>query len=94
MYKVFILLALVYLIFSLGRFYLDRKWLLIYTAFGYENYFKEIGKLQHAGVKYKSKTPFNTRNNALLKDNDNTQYDIYVKKEEAHRAYQAMQKND
>jgi hypothetical protein len=89
MYKAVILLALLYLIISLLRYYLNRKWLLIYTAFGYENYFKEIAKLQNAGVKYKSKTPYNIRGEAGLKDI--TQYNIYVKKEDEHLAHQALE---
>ena len=85
-----IVLVGIYLIYSLLQHYFNRKWVLLNTAFGYENYFKIIAKLQNAGVKYKTKTPVDTRGS----DNrfkDQTQYDIFVKKDEEHIAHAAVQ---
>ncbi|WP_066062866.1 hypothetical protein [Neobacillus soli] len=89
MYVALMILVGLALIISFLQFLLNRKWTLIYTAIGYENYFGVIGKLKKAGVKYKSKTPMNFRVDARFKDN--TQYDIYVKKEDEHFANKALQ---
>lgn len=62
---------------SIAQLILNRKWELIYTAYGYEDYFKFISKLKSEGVKYKVELPVNARSDRF---NDNTQYDIYVKK--------------
>ncbi|GGI11619.1 hypothetical protein [Gottfriedia solisilvae] len=62
---------------SITQIILNRKWELIYTAYGYEDYFKFISKLKSEGVKYKVELPVNARSDRF---NDNTQYDIYVKK--------------
>jgi hypothetical protein len=87
-----------YLIIVLGgiiigsfiKMYLNRKWKLFYTAFGQENYFKVVSELKANGVNYKVEIP--SRLNYYRSFNDNTQYDIYVKKEDAHLAANAMQK--
>jgi hypothetical protein len=81
-----------YLIIVLGgiiigsfiKMYLNRKWKLFYTAFGQENYFKVVSELKANGVNYKVEIP--SRLNLYRSFNDNTQYDIYVKKDEVHRA--------
>lgn len=75
---------------SLIQKYRDRNMKLIYTAFGQENYFKVISKLNNDGVKYKVRVPgqnFGVSERSII---DNTQYDIYVKKEEVHRAGNAL----
>lgn len=72
---------------SLVQIFLDRKWKLIYTAYGYEDYYKIISKLKSNGVKYKTKLPMNLRS---IRFKDNTQYDIYVKKEMEHIAINSM----
>ncbi|MFD1356987.1 hypothetical protein ACFQ4X_03675 [Fictibacillus halophilus] len=81
-----------YLIIVLGgiiigsfiKMYLNRNWKLYYTAFGQENYFKVVSQLQSDGIKYKVKVPLQFDRERSF--NDNTQYDIYVKKDEVHRA--------
>ncbi|UPM52927.1 hypothetical protein [Gottfriedia acidiceleris] len=69
---------------------LNRKWKLIYTTYGYQNYFTMIGKLKKNGIEYKTKLPmsFNGR-----RFNENTQYDIYVKKDLEHLALQSFYEN-
>jgi hypothetical protein len=71
------------IIASFIKMYLNRNWKLFYTAFGQENYFKVVSQLQSDGVKYKVKIPLQFNRERSF--NDNTQYDIYVKKEEVHR---------
>jgi hypothetical protein len=51
-----------------------------------------IAKLNAAGVKYKTKSPVSTRGDARF--NDQTQYDIFVKKEEEHMAHAALHKQN
>lgn len=63
---------------SIVQLVLNRKWELIYTAYGYEDYFKYISKLKDEGVKYKVELPLNGRGERVIKDS--TQYDIYIKK--------------
>ena len=89
MYTLIAILASVFIIFKIIRAFINRNWKLIYTTFGNEQYFKIIGKLNTAGIKYKSVTPysFDNRNNQFI---DQTQYDIYVKKEVEHLAVQAI----
>lgn len=90
METVIISLVVFALLISLLQLYFNRKWLLFYTAFGYDQYFMIIAKLNAAGVKYKTKSPVSTRGDARFKDQ--TQYDIFVKKEEEHKAHAALQK--
>lgn len=86
----FILLLLTFLI-SIVQIMYNRRWTLIYTAFGHEKYFAVAARLKHAGVKYQTKSPFNSRIDGRFKDN--TQYDIYVKKGQEHLAQSAIHGN-
>lgn len=90
MKTVIIILVVFALLISLLQLYFKRKWLLFFTAFGYDQYFMIIAKLNAAGVKYKTKSPVSTRGDARFKDQ--TQYDIFVKKEEEYKAHAALQK--
>lgn len=92
MYRIIAIIVLIYVFIKLGQLYLNRKWKLLHTTFGHENYYKAVAKLKSAGVKYKTKTPLNVNNRERF--NDNTQYDIYVKKEDEHLAQRAMQHTD
>jgi hypothetical protein len=92
MKTVIIILVVFALLFSLLQHYFNRKWQLFYTAFGYDQYFMIIAKLNAAGVKFKTKSPVSTRGDARFKDQ--TQYDIFVKKEEEHKAHAALHKKD
>lgn len=77
---------------SLIQRYRYRKFKLIYTAFGQENYFNILSKLNSAGVPYKVKVPMQGMGARERPIVDNTQYDIFVKKEEEHRAGDALRK--
>ncbi|MEH7084567.1 hypothetical protein V7139_17770 [Neobacillus drentensis] len=81
-------LVIVFLVFSFLKFYFNRKWKLFYTAFGSDNYFMVVAKLNAAGVKFKTNTLVNLRSDARFKDF--TQYDIFVKEEDEHRAQAAL----
>ncbi len=83
---VFIMIVL----YSFIQLYLNRKWKLIYTTNGYQNYFKIIGKLKKNGIEYKTKLPMNFSGRRF---NENTQYDIYVKKDLEHLALQSLYQN-
>lgn len=73
----------------------SRRKCLIYTAFGHEDYLRIAYRLKANGVR------FRTRSHALHNDsghhhfgffskNDYTQYDIYVTKEDEHKAHMAI----
>ncbi|MFF2879244.1 hypothetical protein ACFVR2_23420 [Gottfriedia sp. NPDC057991] len=72
------------------QLYLNQKWKLIYTTYGYQNYFMIIGKLKKNGIEYKTKLPMNFSGRRF---NENTQYDIYVKKDLEHLALQSLYQN-
>ncbi|MFB7139407.1 hypothetical protein ACFCYN_07135 [Gottfriedia sp. NPDC056225] len=83
-----IYLFIIIVLYSFIQLYLIRKWKLIYTTFGYQNYFLIIGKLKKNGIEYKTKVPMNLRNRRQF--DENTQYDIYVKKDSEHEALQSL----
>lgn len=76
-------------IISIFQILVNRNWKCIYTAYGYQEYFKIIGQLKQKGVSYKTKIPINLRVGRFY-DNINTQYDIYVKKELEYKAVEAL----
>jgi len=92
MKTVIISLVIIFLLIWLLQHYFNRKWKPFYTAFGHDNYFMIIAKLNAAGVKYKTKSPVSTRGDARFIDQ--TQYDIFVKEEEEHKAHAALQKQN
>ncbi|WP_042352393.1 hypothetical protein [Bacillus massiliigorillae] len=84
MYMAITVFILVCMIISLVRFFSNRNWVLIYSVFGNEEYFKIIAKLKAKGVKYKVKVPFRGFESRTERFVDQTQYDIYVKKDEEY----------
>ncbi|MEH7356973.1 hypothetical protein V7150_26060 [Neobacillus drentensis] len=90
MYQVLFVLILFTLIISSVLMMVNRKWTLIYTAFGNDTYFAITAKLKSAGIKFKTKTPLNFRD--AVHSKDNAQYDIYVKKGDEHLVYEALQR--
>ena len=80
------ILVSVFVIITFFRTVINSKWRLIYTAFGNDQYFTVIAKLQSAGIKYKVVMPFSGMDTRNIRVLDNTQYDIYVKKEDEHKA--------
>jgi hypothetical protein len=76
-------------------FKLFSKRVLIYTALGFEDFSKVVGKLQCAGIKYKTKTKISNRNRPgqiNMFDSKYTPYDIYVNKEDQHKAQEILNK--
>ncbi|MFP3392703.1 hypothetical protein [Brevibacillus sp. SIMBA_040] len=69
---------------------------LIYTAFGHEKYLQIVHKLRAAGVQFRTRTYSQQGNQfgspvfGLFPRNDFTQYDIYVKKDDEHKAQMAI----
>jgi flagellar biosynthesis/type III secretory pathway M-ring protein FliF/YscJ len=70
--------------------YMNRDWRLVYTALDNETYFHITANLQNEGIKYKVKTPFTAFDQRNDRLNNNTQYDIYVKKDAEHKAVKAI----
>lgn len=66
--------------------------LLIYTAFGNQEYFRIAARLDAHGVRFRTKTHDNTHRGGMgyMPRLDNTQYDIYVAKEDEHNAQLAI----
>lgn len=91
MYTTIAILASVFIIIELIRTLSNRNWQLIYSAYGNEEYFTIIAKLRAQGIKYKIKSPFRGFDNRIDRFKDYTQYDIYVKKDEEHKAVKAIQ---
>lgn len=70
-----------------------KYWTCIYTAFGNDNYFKVIAKLENEGIQFKTKTPMNLGSQDFQNRNETTQYDVFVKKEHEQIAQRAVHKN-
>ncbi|MCM3727080.1 hypothetical protein M3226_15470 [Neobacillus cucumis] len=92
MYIVIGFLVLVVVLIVVIQLTSNRKWKLICTVFGYENYFTVIAKLKSEGIKYKTKTPLNSVVKYHFKDS--TQYDVWVEKENEQIAHKALHKNN
>lgn len=85
---------------GLIRFLFFEKKHLVYTAFGQDMYFKATSKLSQHGVQYDvarkmTANLFSPSAGAHIpltrkSEIDNAQYDFYVKKEDQHRAQQAL----
>jgi hypothetical protein len=89
----FAVLLSFFIILGIIRSLRNRHWSLIWTAFGYEAYFKVMAKLKSEGITCKVETPDRGLSNRTDRFKDNTQYDIYVKKEEEHKAIAALQRD-
>ncbi|MGE7765072.1 hypothetical protein [Peribacillus sp. NPDC096540] len=70
-----------------------KYWTCIYTAFGDDNYFKVIAKLENEGIQFKTKTPMNLGSKDFQSRHKTTQYDVFVKKEHEQIAQRALHKN-
>ncbi|MFH0066272.1 hypothetical protein [Peribacillus sp. NPDC056705] len=70
-----------------------KYWTCIYTAFGNENYFKVVAKLEREGIRFKTKTPMNLGSDNFQDRHENTQYDVFVKKEQESIAQRAVHKS-
>ncbi|KWW20116.1 MULTISPECIES: hypothetical protein [Bacillaceae] len=67
-----------------------KYWTCIYTAFGHDNYFKVIAKLEREGVGFKTKTPLQLGSTDFQNRNKMTQYDVFVKKGDEQAAQRAI----
>ncbi|CAH0125129.1 hypothetical protein SRABI96_00046 [Peribacillus sp. Bi96] len=70
-----------------------KYWTCIYTAFGHDNYFKVIAKLESEGIHFKTKTPMNLGSEHIQNRHETAQYDVFVKKEHEQIALRALHKN-
>ncbi|WP_214791044.1 hypothetical protein [Bacillus sp. ISL-4] len=71
----------------------SKYWTCIYTAFGNENYFKLVAKLEREGIQFKTKTPMNSGSENFQNRHETIQYDVFVKKEQEHIAQRAVHKS-
>lgn len=65
---------------------------LVYSCFGNEKYFEIINKLNNAGIRHMTRFINNNagRAGSTTVLDRTVQYDIYVKKEDEHKALQAI----
>ncbi|PAK39096.1 hypothetical protein CHI08_19285 [Peribacillus simplex] len=70
-----------------------KYWTCIYTAFGNENYYKAVAKLEREGIPFKTKTPMNLGSERIQNRHEATQFDVFVKKEQEHIAQRVINKN-
>jgi hypothetical protein len=76
---------------GLFRMLFSKYKCLVYTAFGNENYYKVVNNLIKYGVSYETVSIRNPNvNGNFARNNDLSQYDIYVKEEDKHKAQQAI----
>ncbi|WP_373921292.1 hypothetical protein [Peribacillus muralis] len=84
------MLILIIACFVTAKLMTYKYWTCIYTAFGHDNYFKVIAKLESEGVRFKTKTPMNLGSTDFQNRNKTTQYDVFVKKEDEQAAQRAI----
>ncbi|MGB5946349.1 hypothetical protein [Paenisporosarcina sp.] len=77
---------------GLFRMLFSKHKCLVYTAFGNDNYYKVVGKLSGDGVSYETVSIRSANMNQYFSNNDFTQYDIYVKEVDKHKAQQAIRR--
>jgi hypothetical protein len=75
---------------GLFRMLFSKHKSLIYSAFGNDDYYKVVEKLSVGGVSYETVSIRSSNRNQYFSNNDNTQYDFYVKEEDKHKAQQAI----
>lgn len=65
----------------------------VYTAFGYEEYLKIVNVLEAAGISFRTVTRYSLSSPVRMsspRDHQNVPYDIYVKREDEHKARTAI----
>ncbi|WP_350299760.1 hypothetical protein [Peribacillus frigoritolerans] len=93
MYIIIEILAFVIACAVIAKLISYKYWTCIYTAFGNENYYKAVAKLEREGIKFKTKTPMNLGSENFQNRHETTQYDVFVKKEQEHIAQRVINKN-
>jgi hypothetical protein len=72
------------MVFQKIKFHLE--WKQVYTAIGYEQYYKYTNELTAKGIPCRTRTPIGSqRNGEGILSYDATQYNIYVKKKDVHK---------
>jgi hypothetical protein len=78
---------------NLVIYLLSSKKKLVYTTFSQKDYYKVASNLKSSSVKYRVDTIANTSSSPGGTYNDlGTEYKFYVKKEDEHKAQQAIHK--
>lgn len=76
---------------GLFRSLFSKYKLLVYTAFGHEEYFRIAARLDAHGVRFRTEGHDNShRGMGFSPRVNNPQYDIYVAKEDEHKAIAAI----
>ncbi|WP_025028921.1 hypothetical protein [Caldalkalibacillus mannanilyticus] len=89
MYVFVIVFAIITVIYTALSLLVNRKRELIYTAFGYEEYMRIRAKLDKYGISTKTTSPMGLGNRTNPFKNT-TQYDIYISKNDKHKAIKAL----
>ncbi|WCN38635.1 hypothetical protein [Aneurinibacillus uraniidurans] len=88
-----VVLGFIFILVMVRSFKSRKNRCLVYTALNHDDYFKIVARLKSAGISYAVKTPSNSgypTPSGYSTSHDYTQYDIYVKKENQHKAQQAI----
>ncbi|WP_379162017.1 hypothetical protein [Paenibacillus sp. sgz5001063] len=75
------------------HFFIPSERTLVYTTFDQAQYFRAKGRLSAAGIPHRSKINGGTQapgQRAFTGGNASVQHDFYVRKEDEHRAAQAI----
>lgn len=94
MYIMIGLIVFLFISISIIRTLYYRNWKLIYSAYGSEEYFRIIAKLKTEGIKFRISSPYRGFDTRIDRFKDNTQYEIYVKKDQEHLAVKALYKSN
>jgi hypothetical protein len=78
------------LILNIIMFLFSKHRRLVFTAFNQSEYYEAVNKLKSHGVSYRSRITSHDTGTVGSNRNDNSQYDIYVKKDEEYLAGMAI----
>lgn len=79
----------VLVVYGVVEIFSEKGWTSVYTALDDESYFRVVGKLKQAGIRYKTKSSFNLTTTPFG-GNRQRHYEIFVKEEDANNAYYAL----
>jgi hypothetical protein len=77
------------LVYGIIDFLSYKNWTSVYTALDDETYFRVVGKLKQAGIRYRTKSQMNVTT-TYFGGNRQKLYEIYVKKEDISKASHAL----
>jgi hypothetical protein len=78
------------LIMNIIRFFFSKYRYLLFTSFNISEYYNAVNKLKQHGVSYRSRITSYDTGTRYSNRNDNSQYDIFVKKDDQHLAEKAL----